>query len=129
VQFDTTRNRFSETSDEFQIKFWDMDNNNILTTIDVEGSSTLQASPRLRFSKDDSLLTVTTNNNGIKILANAEGLRLIRMLENNRAFEGTRVPPDTMATKASIVNFMPPAVTMTNLNGINVRQQMLNQGF
>eukprot|EP00253_Pinus_taeda_P026009 PITA_26009 len=107
VQFDTTRNRFLAAGDEFQIKFWDMDNTNILTTIDVEGSS---ASPRLRFSKDGSLLAVTTNDNGIKILANAEGLRLIRMLES-RSFEGTRAPPETMATKTSIVNVMPPAVT------------------
>jgi WD40 repeat protein len=108
VQFDTTRNRFLAAGDEFQIKFWDMDNTNILTTIDVDGS--LTASPRLRFSKDGSLLAVTTNDNGIKILANAEGFRLIRMLES-RSFEGTRVPPETMATKTSIVNVMPPAVT------------------
>jgi len=55
----------AHAGDEFQIKFWDMDNTNILTTIDVEGISILQASPRLHFSKDGSLLTVTTNDNGI----------------------------------------------------------------
>jgi len=38
VQFDTTRNSFLTAGDEFQIKFLDMDNTNILTTIDVEGS-------------------------------------------------------------------------------------------
>jgi WD40 repeat protein len=37
VQFDTTRNRFLAAGDEFLIKFWDMDNTNILTTIDAEG--------------------------------------------------------------------------------------------
>jgi hypothetical protein len=37
VQFDTTRNRFLAAGDEFQIKFWDMDNTNLLTTIDAEG--------------------------------------------------------------------------------------------
>lgn len=37
VQFDTTRNRFLAAGDEFQIKFWDMDNNNILTVTDADG--------------------------------------------------------------------------------------------
>jgi len=39
VQFDTTWNTFLATGDEFQINFWDMDNNNILSTIDVEDIS------------------------------------------------------------------------------------------
>lgn len=37
VQFDTTRNRFLAAGDEFQIKFWDMDNINLLTVVDAEG--------------------------------------------------------------------------------------------
>lgn len=37
VQFDTTRNRFLAAGDEFQIKFWDMDNTNILTSTDAGG--------------------------------------------------------------------------------------------
>lgn len=37
VQFDTTRNHFLAAGDEFVVKFWDMDNTNILTTIDCEG--------------------------------------------------------------------------------------------
>lgn len=37
VQFDTTRNRFLAAGDEFQIKFWDMDNPNILTTTEADG--------------------------------------------------------------------------------------------
>ena len=32
VQFDTMQNWFLATGDEFQIKFWDMDNVDILTT-------------------------------------------------------------------------------------------------
>lgn len=38
VQFDTTRNRFLAAGDEFLIKFWDMDNTNLLTTTEAEGS-------------------------------------------------------------------------------------------
>ena len=37
VQFDTTKNRFLAAGDEFVIKFWDMDNTSLLTTIDAEG--------------------------------------------------------------------------------------------
>ena len=37
VQFDTMKNRFLPTGDEFQIKFWDMDNVDILTTTAAKG--------------------------------------------------------------------------------------------
>jgi len=37
VQFDTVKNRFLAAGDEFLIKIWDMDSNNVLTTIDAEG--------------------------------------------------------------------------------------------
>ncbi|CAA0838821.1 Topless-related protein 1 [Striga hermonthica] len=87
VQFDTTRDRFLAAGDEFQIKFWDMDNTNILTCIDCDGG--LHASPRLRFNKEGSLLAVTTSDNGIKILANIDGQRMLRMIEA-RAFDGPR---------------------------------------
>ncbi|KAK1272817.1 Topless-related protein 1 [Acorus gramineus] len=101
VQFDTTRNRFLACGDEFQIKFWDMDNLNILTTTDADGG--LPASPRLRFNKEGSLLAVTTNENGIKILANSDGQRLIRMLDS-RVFEGSRGASQLLNTKPPIVN-------------------------
>ncbi|KAJ8527140.1 hypothetical protein K7X08_029617 [Anisodus acutangulus] len=87
VQFDTTRNRFLAAGDEFQIKFWEMDNTNMLTSTDGDGG--LPASPRLRFNKEGSLLAVTTSDNGIKVLANTDGQRMLRMLES-RAFEGSR---------------------------------------
>jgi hypothetical protein len=61
----------------------------------------LQASPRLRFNREGSLLAVTTSDNGIKILANTDGQRLLRMLES-RAFEGSRGPPQQINTKVVI---------------------------
>jgi hypothetical protein len=48
-----------------------------------------QASPRIRFNKEGTLLAVSTADNGIKILANADGLRLLRTLEN-RSFDASR---------------------------------------
>ncbi|XP_077237998.1 protein TPR3-like isoform X2 [Tasmannia lanceolata] len=88
VQFDTTRNRFLAVGDEFFIKFWDVDNVNLLTTIDADGG--LPASPRIRFNKEGTFLAVSTSDNGIKIVANVDGLRLLRTFEN-RSLDASRV--------------------------------------
>lgn len=37
VQFDTTKNRLLAAGEDNQIKFWDMDNINVLTSTDAEG--------------------------------------------------------------------------------------------
>ncbi|XVE62238.1 hypothetical protein DITRI_Ditri06bG0102000 [Diplodiscus trichospermus] len=105
VQFDTTRNRFLAAGDEFQIKFWDMDNTTLLIAVDADGG--LPASPRLRFNKEGSLLAVTTSDNGIKILANSDGSRLIRMLES-RAVDKSRGPCEPVNCKPLIVNALGP---------------------
>ncbi|CAA0838252.1 Protein TOPLESS [Striga hermonthica] len=110
VQFDTTRNRFLAAGDEFQIKFWDMDNTNILTYTDSDGG--LPASPRLRFNKEGSLLAVTTSDNGIKILANTDGQRMLRMLET-RAFDGPRGLSEAVNVKPAIGGALGP---MTNVS-------------
>ncbi|KAF8412884.1 hypothetical protein HHK36_000856 [Tetracentron sinense] len=109
VQFDTTKNRFLAAGDEFQIKFWDMDNTNVLTIVDADGG--LLASPRLRFNREGSLLAVTTSDNGIKILANTDGHRLIRMLES-RTIEGSRSEP--VNTKPLIVNALAPITNVSS---------------
>lgn len=63
----------------------------------------MQASPRIRFNKEGSLLAVTTSDNGIKILANSDGQRLIRMLEG-RTFEGSRIPEQINAKVSFILH-------------------------
>ncbi|XVF24780.1 hypothetical protein REPUB_Repub13aG0157100 [Reevesia pubescens] len=103
VQFDTTRNRFLAAGDEFQIKFWDMDSVNLLTAINAGGG--LPASPCLRFNKEGILLAVSTNDNGIKILANADGTRLLRSIETHaldRALDASRAASVAVA-KGTIV--------------------------
>ncbi|KAI3424563.1 uncharacterized protein J3R85_010582 [Psidium guajava] len=80
VQFDTTKNKFLAAGDEFMVKFWDMDNKHILTSTDAEGG--LPASPCIRFNKEGVLLAVSTSDSSIKILANADGIRLLRTREN-----------------------------------------------
>ncbi|KAH9306418.1 hypothetical protein KI387_010822, partial [Taxus chinensis] len=100
VQFDATQNHFLAVGDDHQIKFWDMDNTNILTAVDAEGG--LPTLPRLRFNKEGSLLAVNTAENGIKILANADGQRLLlRTIENHTFDASSRVHVDAAAIKVS----------------------------
>ena len=61
-----------------------------------------QASPRIRFNKEGTLLAVSTLDSGIKILANADGLRLLRTLEN-RSFDASRNAAETV-TKVTPCN-------------------------
>lgn len=58
----------------------------------------MQASPRLRFNKEGSLLAVTANENAIKVIANSDGQRMLRMLEG-RAFDGSRGFPESVNIK------------------------------
>ncbi|KAL5985607.1 Protein tpr3 [Asimina triloba] len=121
VQFDTTRNRFLAAGDEFLIKFWDMDNTNLLTTVDAEGG--LPASPRIRFNKEGSLLAVSANDNGIKILANADGLRLVRTFENRSFASETVTKPQVnpmvavTAAATGLIERGAPVVAMAGMNG------------
>lgn len=125
VQFDTTRNRFLAAGDEFVVKFWDMDNINLLTTIDAEGG--LPASPRIRFNKDGSFLAVSANDNGIKILANSGGLCLLRTFEN-RSFDASKTVSEAVqkpiisslaagATTSGVIDRVAPAGALAGMNG------------
>ncbi|KAG7021233.1 Topless-related protein 4 [Cucurbita argyrosperma subsp. argyrosperma] len=111
VQFDTTKNRFLAAGDDFSVKFWDMDSVNLLTSIDADGG--LPASPCIRFNKDGNLLAVSTNDNGIKILANAEGIRILRTVEN-RTFDAaaSRVSSAPVVKAPTIGSMIPTAVTV-----------------
>ncbi|KAK2379613.1 topless-related protein [Trifolium repens] len=127
VQFDTTKNRFLAAGDEFTIKFWDMDNTSLLTSIDADGG--LLASPCIRFNKEGILLAVSTSDNGVKILVNAEGIRLLRTVES-RTFDASRVasaaavkaptigafPSTNAAVVTSLADRTPPVAAMVGLN-------------
>ncbi|MCL7045340.1 hypothetical protein MKW94_008572 [Papaver nudicaule] len=89
VQFDTTQNRFLAAGEDKQIKFWDMDQKNVLASTDAGGG--LLSLPRLRFNKEGNLLAVTTAEKGIKILANTQGLKSLKAIES-RSFESLRSP-------------------------------------
>ncbi|WRX25550.1 WD40 repeat - like 10, partial [Theobroma cacao] len=79
VSFDIVQNQFLAAGEDSQIKFWNMDDSNLLTFIDAEGG--LPSLPRVRFNKEGNLLAVTTADDGFKILANAVGLRSLRANE------------------------------------------------
>ncbi|XP_044464704.1 topless-related protein 1-like isoform X1 [Mangifera indica] len=93
VQFDTTKNRFLAAGDDYSIKFWDMDNSSLLTTIDTEGG--LPASPRIRFNKEGTLLAVSANENRIKILATVDGIMLLCSNESHSLI-ASRIAPETV---------------------------------
>ncbi|KAJ3698981.1 hypothetical protein LUZ61_002686 [Rhynchospora tenuis] len=93
VKFDTSRNRFLAVGDDYLIKFWDMNNDKLLDISDAEGG--LPASPRIRFNKEGSLLAVSTEDNGIKILANGDGLRLLHTLK--ASFDALRNTSEAVA--------------------------------
>ena len=54
--------------------------------------------PRLRFNKEGNLLAVATADNGIKILANAVGLRSLRTTEAP-SFEASKASVEPTANK------------------------------
>ncbi|XP_031279576.1 topless-related protein 1-like [Pistacia vera] len=101
VQFDTTKNRFLAAGDDYSIKFWDMDNTNLLTTIDAEGG--LPASPRIRFNKEGTLLAVSANENRIKILATMDGIMLMRTYESHSLI-ASRIAPETVTKNGDFRN-------------------------
>ncbi|XP_057429442.1 topless-related protein 2-like [Lotus japonicus] len=92
VQFDTTKNRFLAAGEDNQIKFWDVDNTNVLTSTDAEGG--LPSLPHLRFNKEGNLLAVTASGGGLKVLANADGIKFLRTIEA-RSYEGPKAPIET----------------------------------
>ncbi|KAL0441665.1 UNVERIFIED_CONTAM: protein TOPLESS [Sesamum radiatum] len=124
VQFDTTKNRFLAAGDDFSVKFWDMDNTQLLTSTDADGG--LPASPRIRFNKDGTLLAVSANENGIKILANTDGLRLVRTFENlafdaSRASEAAKPTVNPIsaaaASSAGLTERVASVVSISAMNG------------
>jgi hypothetical protein len=52
----------------------------------------------LKFNKEGNLLAVTTADNGFKILANADGLRILRSF-GSRPFEAFRPPYEASSMK------------------------------
>ncbi|XP_076958828.1 topless-related protein 4-like isoform X3 [Bidens hawaiensis] len=117
VQFDNTKNRFLAAGDEFLVKFWDMDNVNLLTTVDAEGG--LPASACIRFNKEGILLAVSTNDNGIKILANPDGIRLLRTMENRSAVKSSAMTTFGAANPSAGPSIMDRATTMPSMIAMN----------
>ncbi|KAM7265097.1 hypothetical protein ACFE04_002780 [Oxalis oulophora] len=102
VQFDTTKNHFLVAGDDSMIKIWDMDNTTLLHSNDAEGG--LPHCPVVRFNKEGTLLAVSTNDNGIKILANADGVRFLKTVEN-RAFDASKANSPAVVKSPAMSNF------------------------
>ncbi|XP_028086691.1 topless-related protein 3-like isoform X1 [Camellia sinensis] len=119
VQFDTTQNHFLAVGEDNQIKFWEMDTVNVLTSTDAEGG--LPGLPRLRFNKEGNLLAVTTADNGIKILATAAGLSSIRAIEAS-SFEALRSPIEPAAIKTVVfIDQVSGSSAVANVSSVNCK--------
>lgn len=71
-----------------------------------------KASPRIRFNKNGTLLAVSANENGIKILANADGFRVLRAFENlafdaSRSSEGAKVLFSSLEYSVPLIDLTP----------------------
>lgn len=117
VKFHSARNKFLAAGDEFAIKFWDMDNVNLLTTVDADGG--LPASPCIRFNKEGILLAVSTSDNGIKVLANTDGIRFVRSIES-RTLDSSRVASGSGVKAPLIGTFAASSPIATNI-GVSER--------
>ncbi|THU43854.1 hypothetical protein C4D60_Mb02t01190 [Musa balbisiana] len=117
VQFDTAQNHFLAAGEDNLIKFWDVDNINMLTSTEADGG--LPSRPRLRFNKEGNLLAVTTVDNGFKILANADGLRILRSF-GSRSLEPFRAQHEASPIKVScspvVANISPNISTVDRLD-------------
>ena len=61
VQFDTTKNRFLAAGDDFSIKYWDMDNVQLLTSVEADGGlpvNNIYLVSNTRFFRDFSYLLI-----------------------------------------------------------------------
>ncbi|KAK3436809.1 hypothetical protein EUGRSUZ_C01404 [Eucalyptus grandis] len=125
VQFDIAKNRFLVAGDESMVKFWDMDNNNILTSIDADGG--LSASPCIRFNKEGILLAVSTNDNSIKILANVDGIRLLRTMDS-WPFDAPRITlGPLMKSSLNVVNLvLPPMIVIFSSGNATIGANLEN---
>ncbi|KAI5679631.1 hypothetical protein M9H77_00858 [Catharanthus roseus] len=94
IPFEIIGNQFMAVGDEFSVKLYDINYNDIminnpqqankrreiqpLQTLKFDGK--FNAAPRIKSNKDGSLIAVTTANNGIFIFASFEGLKKYNML-------------------------------------------------
>ncbi|XP_044949627.1 protein TPR1-like [Hordeum vulgare subsp. vulgare] len=114
VQFDTARNHILAAGEDNQIKFWDVDDTNMLACIEAGGG--LPSYPRLRFNKEGNLLAVTTVECGFKILANTDGLRSLPAFGNVPS-EVFRSPHEASEMKVSgplVVGSISPNIGRTD---------------
>ncbi|XP_051135029.1 topless-related protein 1-like isoform X2 [Andrographis paniculata] len=135
VQFDTTKNRYLAAGDEFTVKFWEMDSTQLLTSTDADGG--LPASPRIRFNKDGTLLAVSANENGIKVLANTDGLRLLRTFESltfdaSRASEAAKptvnlIPSSSVVSSVALSDRVAPTMNGDSRNLVDVKPRVAEE--
>ncbi|GMH07036.1 hypothetical protein Nepgr_008876 [Nepenthes gracilis] len=108
LHFDVSRNRYLAAGDDHRIKYWDIDHENVLATVDADGG--LPETPCIRFNKGGSLLAVSAEDKGVKILANIHGCRLL-CKEDAQIPDTTLIVPEVgmqnAEARAGVIQFAP----------------------
>ncbi|KAJ1407691.1 WD40/YVTN repeat-like-containing domain superfamily [Sesbania bispinosa] len=121
--YSTDGSRVTSAGEDNQIKFWHMDNTNVLTSTDAEGG--LPSLPRLKFNKEANLLAVTTTDSGLKILANSDGIKYLRAIEA-QSYEASKAPVVTV-NKVQHVERSSPVGPSPMLNGVDSMARSLEK--
>uniref|UniRef100_A0A7N1A9E8 CTLH domain-containing protein n=1 Tax=Kalanchoe fedtschenkoi TaxID=63787 RepID=A0A7N1A9E8_KALFE len=87
VQYDVAKGGYLAAVDEHMVKFWGVDDGSLLKMTDAGGE--LPTSPCMGLDKEGTFMAVTTSGNGIKILANAAGKRILHTMAK-RALDASR---------------------------------------
>ncbi|XP_010324826.1 topless-related protein 1-like isoform X18 [Solanum lycopersicum] len=117
VEFDISRNNYVAAGDSHVIKFWNVNDAQLLTVVDAGGD--LPASPYVRFNKNGTLLAVSVDHNSVKILANDGGRILLQTSLDASTYLSTRELAGNSlsgpANSSSIDGIVPPEMTAENL--------------
>ncbi|KAM7275751.1 hypothetical protein ACFE04_017617 [Oxalis oulophora] len=89
IQFDNSKNCILATGHNHSIKFWNMNNPDLLIVIDSDGN--LPATPRIRFNKEGTLLAVSGNENKVIIFSTNDGLPLMPTKARQPLIDGSNI--------------------------------------
>ncbi|XP_028109846.1 protein TPR3-like [Camellia sinensis] len=80
---DITKDHFLAAGDDYVIKFWEMDSEDLLATSDARGDLPLSGfeTPYICFNKEGTLLAASARNKRIKILGTLNGIQSLQAHE------------------------------------------------
>ncbi|XP_031373789.1 topless-related protein 1-like isoform X2 [Punica granatum] len=98
VHFAASKNKYLAAGDDFRIKFWDMDHDELLTTADADGD--LPVRPQIRFNKDGTLLAAIAVNKKIRIFGTSGEHDSLQQRQEHHANSGCEVLSEALKNLA-----------------------------